>query len=66
MAGLAQKNDGGEVNKIIKKFKEKDPGLSKFFSSAYGYAVFPGIEKGGLGVLVAPEERVQFIRERLL
>jgi lipid-binding SYLF domain-containing protein len=50
MAGLAQKNDVGEANKIIKKFKEKDPGISKFFSSAYGYAIFPGIGKGGLGI----------------
>ncbi len=49
-ASYAQKNDVGEANKTIKEFKEKDPGMSKFFSSAHGYAVFPGIGKGGLGV----------------
>lgn len=48
MTGFAQKNDVGEANKIIKEFKEKDPGINKFFSSAYGYVVFPGIGKGGL------------------
>jgi lipid-binding SYLF domain-containing protein len=50
VASYAQKNDVGEANKTIKEFKETDPGMSKFFSSAYGYAVFPGIGKGGLGV----------------
>jgi lipid-binding SYLF domain-containing protein len=50
VASYSQKNDVGEANKTIKEFKEKDPGMSKFFSSAHGYAVFPGIGKGGLGV----------------
>ena len=36
--------------KIVEAIKEKDPGMEKFFSSAVGYAVFPGIGKGGLGV----------------
>ena len=50
VASYSQKNDVAEANKIIKEFKEKDPGMNKLFSSAYGYAVFPGIGKGGLGV----------------
>ena len=50
VAAYAQKNDVDEAKKTIAEFKEKDPGMSKFFSSAYGYAVFPGIGKGGLGV----------------
>lgn len=50
MASYAQKNDVEEAKKTIADFKEKDPGMSKFFSSAHGYAVFPGIGKGGLGV----------------
>ncbi len=50
VASYSQKNDVGEANKTIAEFKEKDPGMSKFFSSAHGYAVFPGIGKGGLGV----------------
>lgn len=31
-------------------FLDTDPGISEFFNSAYGYAIFPGIGKGGLGV----------------
>jgi len=50
VASYAQKNDVDEARKTIAEFKEKDPGMSKFFSSAHGYAVFPGIGKGGLGV----------------
>ena len=50
VASYSQKNDVGEANSTIKEFNEKDPGMSKIFSSAYGYAVFPGIGKGGLGV----------------
>lgn len=38
------------VKKAIRLFKEKDPGLRKFFNSAYGYAIFPKVAKGGLGV----------------
>ena len=48
--GFAQKNDVAEANKMIQEFKDKDPGINKFFSSSVGYAVFPGIGKGGLGV----------------
>ena len=50
MASYAQKNDIGEANKTIKEFQEKDSGMSKFFSSSFGYAVFPSIGKAGLGV----------------
>ncbi len=48
--GFAQDNDVGEANKMIQEFKDKDPGINKFFSSSVGYAVFPGIGKGGLGI----------------
>lgn len=48
--GFAQENDVNESKATIDEFKETDSGISKFFSSAYGYAVFPGIGKGGLGV----------------
>jgi lipid-binding SYLF domain-containing protein len=50
VASYAQKNDVDEAKKTIAEFKEKDPGMSNFFSSAHGYAVFPGIGKGGLGI----------------
>ena len=50
MGVIAQENDVDEANNTIKEFLEKDAGMDKFFSSASGYAVFPGIGKGGLGI----------------
>ncbi|MGH8161421.1 MAG: YSC84-related protein [Gammaproteobacteria bacterium] len=37
-----------EVQHAISQFKHKDPSISHFFDNAYGYAVFPGVGKGGL------------------
>ena len=48
--GFGQQNDVSESKTTISDFKTTDDGISKFFSSAYGYVVFPGIGKGGLGV----------------
>jgi len=42
-------SDAG-VAQAIATFKTKDPGLKKFFSRAYGYAVFPTVGKGGIGI----------------
>lgn len=50
MTSFSQKNDVEEAKNTINEFKKTDPGLEKFFSSAVGYAVFPGIGKGGLVV----------------
>lgn len=36
-----------EAKKIL---LEKDAGLIKFFSKSYGYALFPSIGKGGMGI----------------
>jgi lipid-binding SYLF domain-containing protein len=38
-----------DYSKTIENFK-KIPDVAKFFDGAYGYAVFPSIGKGGLGV----------------
>ena len=35
---------------VIAKFKEKDPRVAKAFSTAYGYAIFPTVGKGAIGV----------------
>ncbi len=45
-----KKNVKAEAQKIIQEFKSKDPGIAGFFNTAYGYAVFPAIGKGGLGI----------------
>ena len=42
--------DESDVAKVIAKFKEKDPGLAQIFASAAGYAVFPTVGKGGIGI----------------
>ena len=38
------------ANNIIKSYVEKDPELETFFDKAYGYAVFPTIGKGAIGI----------------
>jgi lipid-binding SYLF domain-containing protein len=48
--GFSQENDVSAAKETIRNFKKTDKGIDKFFSSAYGYVVFPGIGKGGLGV----------------
>lgn len=39
-----------KVAQTIANFKTKDPGLKKFFSKAHGYAIFPTVAKGGIGI----------------
>jgi len=46
----AQKDVSDKSSKAIAEFKKTNNKISKYFSSAYGYAVFPSIGKGGLGV----------------
>ena len=38
------------ANKTVAVYKKTDPGLATFFEKAAGYAVFPGIGKGGAGL----------------
>ena len=39
-----------EVQEVIRKFQEGDPGMQAWFREAYGYAVFPTVGKGGIGI----------------
>ncbi len=39
-----------KVDEAIARFKERDPGLDRFFDNATGYAVFPTVGKGAVGV----------------
>ena len=39
-----------EVQQTIERFVAKDDGLKEFFDEAYGYAIFPGVGKGGIGI----------------
>lgn len=39
-----------ETNRAIERFIADNPDLKKYFHGAYGFAVFPVITKGGLGI----------------
>jgi len=39
-----------EVQEVIKKFEEGDPGMQAWFKESYGYVVFPSVGKGGIGI----------------
>jgi lipid-binding SYLF domain-containing protein len=45
---LAQTNE--QVQEVIKQFEKGDPGMQAWFREAYGYAVFPSVGKGAVGV----------------
>ena len=38
------------VAKAILDVKAKDPGMERFFNESAGYAVFPSVGKGGIGI----------------
>jgi lipid-binding SYLF domain-containing protein len=40
----------GKTDNAIQAAKKTDPGLQKFFDTAAGYAVFPSVGKGAIGV----------------
>jgi len=50
LTGFSQENDVSKAKEAIADFKETNSDINEFFNSAYGYAIFPGIGKGGLGV----------------
>ena len=39
-----------EALATIAEFKRADPSIDRFFKEAYGYAIFPEITKGGIGI----------------
>jgi lipid-binding SYLF domain-containing protein len=43
-------HDESEARAVIAKFKEKDPGMARVFNQATGYAVFPTVGKGAIGI----------------
>jgi lipid-binding SYLF domain-containing protein len=47
---LQQEADVAKAQEVIAKFKEKDPGMAEIFDKAAGYAVFPTVGKGAVGV----------------
>lgn len=55
-----------EARDVIAKFKQKDPGLDRFFREASGWAVFPTIAKGGLIVGGARGDGVVYKNDQLI
>lgn len=49
-SSYAQKDVSDKSAEAIKEFKQTNDKITKYFNTAYGYAVFPSIGKGGLGV----------------
>jgi lipid-binding SYLF domain-containing protein len=45
-----EKYDPEEARTTVDEFREADPEISKFFDSSFGYAIFPSIGKGAIGV----------------
>lgn len=51
---------------VIRRFKEKDPGFEKVFADAYGYAIFPTVGKGAIGIGAARGKGEVFERGALI
>jgi len=49
-ASPAAAQDEDEVAETIQRFQEGDPGMQAWFAEAHGYAVFPSVGKGGIGI----------------
>jgi lipid-binding SYLF domain-containing protein len=66
--GLAEGRQDGrnEASAVVERFKVKDPGLVKAFRDAHGYAVFPTVKKGGLGLGGARGKGYVYERGRLV
>jgi len=39
-----------QVNETVSQFRQRDPGMERFFERSYGWAVFPKVAKGAAGV----------------
>lgn len=46
----ATARDETDAAAVIARFKEKDPGMAEIFAKAEGYAVFPTVGKGAIGI----------------
>lgn len=55
-----------EVAEAIAAFKNKDSTMKVFFQKAYGYAVFPTVGKGGMGIGGAYGKGKVFVKGELI
>ena len=64
--GTTKQSGSSDVAKAIAKLKSRDPGIQRFFDKAYGYAIFPTVGKGGIGIGGAYGEGQVFRRGRYI
>jgi len=50
MLALPASASAADTASVVAKFKNKDPRVAKAFGTAYGYAIFPSVGKGAIGV----------------
>lgn len=50
VAVASDAEDEKNAQEAIGEFKKADPDIQSFFDKAYGYAVFPSVGKGGIGI----------------
>ncbi len=61
-----QGTSGAESAQAVADFKNSDPNLQIFFDKAYGYALFPTVGKGGIGIGGAYGKGEVYRRGRLI
>jgi len=61
IASNAYADDVSDANETLNTLKKTDPGLARFFKGSVGYAVFPTVAKGGLGVGAAHGSGVLYV-----
>jgi lipid-binding SYLF domain-containing protein len=55
-----------EAKEMVALFKKTDPGLQKFFDEARGYAIFPGVGKGAVGIGGAHGRGLVYEKDKLV
>ena len=63
---VAEAQTESEVAETIENFKEGDPGMQGWFNDAYGYAVFPSVGKGGIGIGGSHGKGLVYEQDRLI
>ena len=63
---LKDEVDEASALDVIAKFKEKDPGMAELFDKAVGYAVFPTVGKGAVGVGGARGKGTVYANKKLI
>ncbi len=59
-------NAENKAREAVAEFRKADPDLEAFFDNAYGYAVFPSVGKGGMGIGGAYGSGLVFERGRVI